>query len=60
MKRNAIPLKEPRKLNFKMLFIIVIAYIAIMFFQSCVALKSPKDPCKERRGMMGYGYRNTK
>jgi len=32
--------------------IVIIALLAA----SCTASRRPKDPCKERRGMSGYGY----
>jgi len=32
--------------------IVIIALLAA----SCAVSRKPKDPCKERRGMSGYGY----
>lgn len=48
------PHRERRSaINFTIgLLLIIIVFLAC----SCTASKKYKDPCKERRGMSGYGY----
>ncbi len=48
---------EHRKNNVHgLLMIIVFVTALIMAFSSCTTSRRMKDPCKERRGMSGYGY----
>ena len=54
MKKNQLLPLEPRKLNFKVLMLIIAAYAAILVMQGCGTIR---DGCHERRGMVGYGYK---
>lgn len=37
-------------------WILCLILIIVLAAASCTATRRPKDPCKERRGMSGYGY----
>jgi hypothetical protein len=46
-----------RRLMIHSWFIILFGIIgAMLFLMSCTTSRRMKDPCKERRGMSGYGY----
>jgi hypothetical protein len=47
---------EHRKNVHGLLMIIIFITALIMAFSSCTTSRRMKDPCKERRGMSGYGY----
>lgn len=44
-----------RKQTIKAWFLLILTLMAIIAV-SCTASRRPKDPCKGRRGMSGYGY----
>lgn len=37
-------------------FILLLLSVIIFCASSCTVTRKGKDPCKERRGMSGYGY----
>lgn len=54
------PLKElpphgERRLTVHFFILLLLAVIAFCA-SHCTVSRKPKDPCKERRGMSGYGY----